>query len=219
MKIPRLGNDLYSTKGLASYSIKSQLSNLLTKIEKHGLTPSDFYELRRLLHSLNLPHKIGICPIKGYYIMGLEKGNGIYKKYADPYIDCEILSGCIADAIFETMQYILKSVYGLRIKSKKYKWEIFNQSQKVGDMFYDMASGNIIRRMRASMTKKMIVICWRNEGFITKARIRFNPKGKRYIIRREVSSALNRKQKEFESILISKPRELFRDLITELNDD
>lgn len=212
-RLPCFVGDLYAAKGIASFSVKHQLNALLMGIKENGLTSTNRQELRRLLCSLDLPHRKGTSPIAGYHIMGIKVKEGVYKNSADPYIDCEILSSCIADAVFETMENILDSVYALRIENRKFKWEILDQDRKVGDLFYDMDRGVNARRLRFATHSKMIVICWNHEKLLARARIHFDPQGKRYAIMEEVLPFLVKKQKEFEAILVSRPRELFQGLL------
>ena len=216
MNVPQLKSNLYSIRGLAAYSIKNKLSNLIQEIEKQGLSSAHLHEIKKLLRNLGQPYETGISPIEGYYVMDVKEKNSVYKNSIDHCIDCEILGDSIADAIFETMKCILENVYDLRIMSRKYKCEIFNDLEKIGDMFYDMENGVVVQRLRAVMVKRIIVVCWNNEGFIINTRLRFGPKKKSRIIRKEVLPVLIKKQKEFETILALKPKELFHGLMNVL---
>jgi hypothetical protein len=192
--MPRFQDGLYTPKGVATYFVKSRLTDLVARIERRGLISRDLIELREILRGLNLPRRGGMCPIEGHYIMTIKEGQGVYKNSIDPYINCEVLSGCIADAVFETMKYILKSAYDLDtiydLEKQKRKWEIFHFNQKVGDLFYDIQHGFTARRLRASMTNRMIVICWRRQALSTEVRIHFNPKERRRAIREEILPVL-----------------------------
>jgi len=144
--------------------------------------------------------------------MSVFERQGIYMNSIDPYLEVELLGPHLGDTVFYAMRLVLKESYGLAIEQGKYKGRILHNCEEIGDLTYDNEDGHRIPRLRAKMTGRTIVFCYKPTGLVIDTRIHFDPSRTRRQTRAEILPTLRRKENEFLRMLKTKPSDFLKGL-------
>ena len=202
----------FSTRSLARRIAKRVALKILKEIEDNPEKPLPVLlrDLRTLLHSLDLQLKQGYSPFRQVHIIWLQKIES--SRRSESYIYAELVGPCIADAVFNVLEYTLEVAYGCRVETgSKYQAKIIDE---VGEIFYDRTSGPIKpcliakTRARAEKSSRKITVNYRHKGLVVDARIKCEPE--RFLD--EVYLPLRRRHQEFVKMITLTPRDFFADL-------
>jgi hypothetical protein len=207
----------YDMSRISRRLIKTKALQLCAQMESHGVDRATVYEIGRLLRSLSQPRIPPLSIFPELYVMSIWETERVYKGSSDPYLEAELLGPHVGDTVFYAVRLVLEECYGLSVnvpeeKEFKYKWYVLCGDTKAGDLTYDRANGHRVRRLRAILKGRTIVLSYRPVGLVVETQIYFNPPRMRRQIRDEVVPALRQKENEFMSMLKAKPSDFFRHL-------